>query len=231
MILDGVLNADQYYDNDWRDNVDQMDEAMEQFSSLCHSAGPERCAFWGPTPADITARMDRIIQQLQDRPVPVSGVQSQELPALVTYSDLKALFINTMYAPLAMFPVMADILHQLELEDVSALVGLFDGLRITSDARIVIQCADSYRRNRLTTIEDFRSYVEYTISRSKYTGDIYPIFLENILCRSFRPQLPDSMMFQGRRPCFCLTHLPLFLPVLETSSSGNLDDIYIESQI
>ncbi|KEY64530.1 hypothetical protein S7711_03597 [Stachybotrys chartarum IBT 7711] len=197
MILDGVMNADQYYDNDWRDTVDQMDEAMAQFSSLCHSAGPERCAFWGPTPADVTARMDSIINQLQDHPVPVSGVENQNLPTLVTYSDLKALFINTMYAPLATFPAMAKILHQFELGDVSGLVGLFDGLRITSDARIIIQCADSYRRNSLTTIEDFQSYVEYTISKSKYIGDIYPIFLENILCRSFRAQLPDNMMFQG----------------------------------
>ncbi|KAI0452638.1 Alpha/Beta hydrolase protein [Xylaria acuta] len=197
MILDGLLNAEQYYDNDWRDNVDQMDEAMEKFSSFCHSAGPETCSFWGPTPADITARMDGIIYQLQNHPIPVSGVQSRDLPTLVTYSDLKALFINTIYTPLASFPVMADILHQLERGDVSALAGMFDGLGTTSDAGHVIQCADSYRRNRLTTIEQFKSYVEYTVSRSKYIGDIWPIFTETILCRSLRPQLPDSMVVQG----------------------------------
>ncbi|GKT92653.1 hypothetical protein Ct61P_10503 [Colletotrichum tofieldiae] len=96
---------------------------------------------------------------------------------------------------------MADILQQVERGDVSALVGLSDGLKITSDARLAIQCADSYRRNALTTIEDFKNYVEYTVSKSKYIGDIYPIFLETILCRSFRPQLPDSMVFQGRARC------------------------------
>lgn len=197
MILDGVLNAEQYYDNDWRDNVDQMDEAMEQFSGFCHSAGPETCSFWGLTPADITARMDGIIHQLQNHPIPVSEVQSRDLPKLVTYSDLKALFINTIYTPLASFPVMADILHQFERGNVSALAGMFEGLGVTSDAGHVIQCADSYRRNRLTTIEEFKSYVEYTVSESKYIGDICPIFVETILCRSFRPQLPDSMMIQG----------------------------------
>ncbi|RHZ44268.1 uncharacterized protein CDV56_101295 [Aspergillus thermomutatus] len=198
MILDGVVNAEQYYNNDWRDNVDQMDEAMEKFSSFCHSAGPEKCSFWGPTPANITARMDCIIHQLQNHPVPVSGVRSRDLPTLVTYSDLKALFLKTIYAPLEKFPVMADILHQLERGDVSALAGMFDGLNSISDARLAIQCADSYRRNRLTTMEEFKSYVEYTISKSKYIGDIYPIYQENILCRSFRPQLPDSMVVQGR---------------------------------
>jgi pimeloyl-ACP methyl ester carboxylesterase len=206
MVLDGIINAEQYYENDWRDNVDQMDEAMEKFSSFCHSAGPETCSFWGPTPANITARMDSIIEQFQNQPVPVSGVQNRDLPTLVTYSDLKALFVNTIYTPLASFPVMADILHQIERGNASALAGKFDGLGIlTTDAGLIIRCADSYRRNSLTTIEEFKSYVEYTVSKSKYIGDVYPIFLENILCRSFQPQLPDSMVVQGRQPSFCLS--------------------------
>ncbi|KAF7156342.1 hypothetical protein CNMCM6106_009609 [Aspergillus hiratsukae] len=165
MILDGLVNAEQYYNNEWRDNVDQMDEAMKKFSSFCHSAGPGKCSFWGPTPANITSRLDGIIHQLQNHPVP-------------------ALFLNTIYAPLEKFPIMADILHQLERGNVSALAGMFDGLNSISDARLAIQCADSYRRNRLTTIEEFKSYVEYTISKSKYIGDIYPIYQDNILWRA-----------------------------------------------
>ena len=178
---------------------------MDKFSSLCHSAGPETCSFWGPTPANITARMDGIIHQLQNHPMPVSGVQSRDLPTLVTYSDLKALFVNTIYNPLESFPVMADILHQLELRNVSALAGMFDALGVASDAGRVIRCADSYRKNRLTTIEEFKSYVEYTVSKSKYIGDIFPIFVETILCRSLRPQLPDSMVVQGTQPSFCFS--------------------------
>lgn len=198
MILDGVLDAEQYYDNNWNDVVDQMDETIESFASSCHSAGPERCSFWGPTPANITARMDAIIDQLQSHPVPFSGVQTQDLPTMVTYSDLKALFITTLYAPLSSFPVMADILQELECGNASALIGMFDRLaRITSDARMVIQCADSHRRNKLTTIEEFKSYAQYTVSKSKYLGDIYPMFIESILCRSFRPRLSDSMVVQG----------------------------------
>lgn len=203
MVLDGIVNAEQYYNNDWRDNVDQMDEAMAKFSSLCHSAGPEACSFWGPTAANITARIDGIIYQLQNQPVPISGVQDLDLPALVTYSDLKALFVTALYTPIASFPVMADTLHQFELGNASALAGTFDGLGIVaSDAGLVIRCADSYQRNKLTTIEEFKSYVEYTVSKSKYVGDIYPIFLESILCRSFQPQLPDSMVVQGKQSLF-----------------------------
>jgi pimeloyl-ACP methyl ester carboxylesterase len=202
MILDGVLNAEQYYNNYWTDNVDQMDEAMETFSTFCYSAGPEKCTFWGPTPANITARMDGIIRQLQNHPVPLSGVGDPDLPTMVTYSDVKALFLNTLYIPLARFPSMADILHQAECGNVSALAGMYDQSNSITDARLAITCTDSYRRNRLTTIEEFKSWAEYTIFKSKYIGDIYPIFLEGILCRSFRPQLPDSMVVQGSQHSF-----------------------------
>lgn len=200
MVLDGVINAEEYYENDWRETVEQMDEAMEKFSTLCYSAGPEACSFWGPTPENITARMDRIIQELQTNPFPLSRVQGEELPTMVTYSDLKALFVYTVSMPLQYFPATADILHQIEQGNVSALAGMFDGLMsTTSDAPWVIRCVDSYQRNRLTTIENFESYVEYTVSKSQYLGDIFPIYVETILCRSFHPQLPDSMVIQGRK--------------------------------
>ncbi|RAH40457.1 alpha/beta-hydrolase [Aspergillus brunneoviolaceus CBS 621.78] len=179
MVLDGVLNAEQYYNNYWTDNVDQMDEAMETFSTFCHSAGPAKCSFWGPTSANITARMGGIIRQLQNHPVPLSGVGDPDLlPTMVIYSDLKTLFLNTLYTPLASFPSMADILHEAEKGNFSALAGMYDQSNSITDARLAITCTDSYRRNKLITIEEFRTWAEYTISNSKYIGDIYPIYLE-----------------------------------------------------
>ncbi|PWY83900.1 alpha/beta-hydrolase [Aspergillus sclerotioniger CBS 115572] len=178
MVLDGVINAEQYYDNYWTDNADQMDEAMETFSTFCHLAGPEKCSFWGPTPANITARMDAIITRLQNHPVPLNGIGDSDLPTMVTYSDLKTLFLNSIYTPLASFPSMADILHQAERGNVSALAGMYEQSNSITDARLAITCADSYRRNRLTTIEEFKAWTEYMVSKSKYIGDVYPTYLE-----------------------------------------------------
>jgi pimeloyl-ACP methyl ester carboxylesterase len=197
MVLDGVVNADQYYDNNWRDNLDQTDEAMATFSSNCHAAGPDKCSFWGSTPTEITERLDAIVDQLQSHPVSVSGVENNGLPAMVTYSDLKALFLNALYTPVATFPLMSDMLHQIESGNASSLVGRFDSLIDAADARFAIQCADSYRRNKLTTIEDFKDYTKYTVSKSKYIGDIYPIYVDQIVCQSFQPELSDSMVVQG----------------------------------
>ncbi|KAJ5681630.1 uncharacterized protein N7477_001570 [Penicillium maclennaniae] len=216
IILDGVLNAEQYYHNYWTDNVDQMDEAMEAFSTFCHSAGPGKCSFWGPTAADITARMDGIMRQLQNRPVPMSGGEDADLPTMVTYSDLKSLFLNTLYTPLASFPSMADILHQAERGNVSALAGMYKQSNSITDARLAITCTDSYRRNRLTTIEEFKIRAEYMVFKSKYIGDIYPIFVEGILCRSFRPQLPDSMVVQDE---ISALNMPTSFPILFASNT------------
>lgn len=197
MVLDSALNTDQYYDNTWIDSIDEADKAMEKFSSLCHSTGPEACSFWGPTPANITARIDSIIHQLQNHPIPVSGVRNRSPPELVTYSDLKGLLMLTIYEPLTSFSVMADVLHQFEHGNVSALVGMFEKLDFTSDAGQVIRCVDSYRRNKLTTMEEFRSYAAKMASKSQYVGDLFAVYVRTILCRSMRPQLPDSMMIEG----------------------------------
>lgn len=201
MVLDGVMDTEQYYDNDWRDNIDQLDEAMESFASSCHSAGPEACSFWGPTPTNITARLDAIAQQLLSHPVPLSGSSSGDMPTMVTYSDLKALFVLSLSTPLSSFPAMAQVLQQLERGNAAALAGTFANLMGgATDAGRVIRCADSYRRNKLTTMEEWGGYVEHMVSQSQYVGDIFPLYVETILCRYVRPQLPDSLMVPGALP-------------------------------
>ncbi|KAK0610831.1 hypothetical protein B0T14DRAFT_529170 [Immersiella caudata] len=218
MVLDGVINAEQYYTNDWRDNLEQADEAMGMFSTLCHSAGPERCSFWGATPGDITARLGAIVGGIQGHPVPVSAVQGGGLPTLVTAADLKAFFLNAVSIPTVLFPVMADVLRQVEVGDVSALVGMFDGWDVVSDAGLRVQCADAFGRNKLTTLDKFRSFVEYTASKSKYIGDVYPMYVEQILCRSVEPRLPGSHGIEdaigGSQPLE-----PTDFPILFTSNT------------
>ena len=127
---------------------------------------------------------------------------------------MKTLFMTSMYQPMSSFPAMANVLHQLESGNATALVNMVEsGLMRTQDSGLVIRCIDSYRRNKLNTIEDFKGYVEDMVAESKYVGDIVPIFLETIMCRGFEPELPDSMMFNGK-----LHYLWTFLVV--TSSTN-----------
>lgn len=198
MVLDGVLNAEQYYTNDWRDNLDQADEAIEGFATLCHAAGAKKCAFWGSSPKDILSRLNKIIVSLKNHPVPISGAKEGQTPVMATYSDLKKLLLDAIYAPGEKFPSTAQTLHEVEQGNVTGLIGVYDTVKITSDARLAIQCTDSYATNKLKSIRDFQDYVEFTMRESKYVGDIYPIYLETILCRSFKPQLPCSMSVKSK---------------------------------
>lgn len=214
MVLDGVLNAEQYYENDWRDNFDQMDAVVTAMTSMCHAAGAEGCAFWAKTPAAVAARLDALIHRLQARPLPVSGVSTHAGPQMATYADLKTLLFNSVYTPAASLAGLADVLLQVERGNGSALAGTFDRARTQEgDARFVIQCVDSYRHNKLASVGDFTRYIEYTVSKSRYLGDIYPIILDTIACLAVRPNLPDSMVMQGESP-----HLALI-----GSCNSNLD--------
>ena len=206
MILDGVVDASLYYRNDYSANVEDSDKAVEQFAKLCHSAGASNCSFWGPSSQNITTRLDTIIHQLQNHPVPVSGAESQTSPTMATYSDLKALILQGISSPIAFFPGMADTLHQVEQENVSALVGLFDQQMIPDDPNHIIQCADASRTNSIKSLDDFKEYVQYTTRKSKYIGDIYPIYVDSVLCQSTKANLPESMLIPGRQSFSFLRH-------------------------
>ncbi|KAI1333493.1 alpha/beta-hydrolase [Xylariaceae sp. FL0016] len=200
IVLDGVLDAEEYYTNDWKASLTQMDESLLAFSTFCHQAGPTNCSFWGPSAENITSRIDNIMAQLKSSSVPIPGVETNSTPVLVTYSDLKSLFIQVSYSPLTLFPSMADILHEFEAGNPSPLSGLAHSFDPVMDWGDVIKCVDPLPHNKLVSVTDFANYIDYATSTSKYLGDIFPIFVRNIVCQEFAANLPDNMFFPGTFP-------------------------------
>lgn len=196
LILDGVVDAEDYYTNGWKTNLFQADEALNSFSTYCHESGPKNCSFWGPSPKNITDRLDNILAELKDNPIPVSGLSSDSAPALATYSDLKTLLLQSTYITLLEFPPLADALLELENGNSTALLSA-SAFLVTTDSDTMIRCIDSYTRNNLTTLQDYQSYVELLEGQSKYLGDTWPTNSNGILCRALKPNLPESMTFQG----------------------------------
>ena len=72
LILDGVLDAEDYYNNGWRSNLFEADAALNS-STFCHQSGPDNCSFWGPSVQNITNRLDNILAELKYNPIPVLG--------------------------------------------------------------------------------------------------------------------------------------------------------------
>jgi pimeloyl-ACP methyl ester carboxylesterase len=200
MILDGVIDAEDYYRNGWRENLFQADEALNTFSTFCHQSGPNNCSFWGPSPQNITDRLDNILAELKYHPIPVTGLDGTSTPGLATYSDLKQLMLLAVYFPLSEFPFLADILSGLENGNASSFITateLIPGYLIPDDFDTMIKCVDGYGRSNYTTIEDYEMYVDLLDGQSKYFGEVWPNNADGVLCRSVKLQIPDSVMFQG----------------------------------
>lgn len=111
MVLDGVEDSKEYYTNNWRVDLEQDDEALGEFSTFCFQAGAVNCSFWGPSAENISTRFNKIISDLNHKPVPLSGIGDgdRNVPSLVTYTDIKAFLIAAIYDPLSSYPMLADL--------------------------------------------------------------------------------------------------------------------------
>lgn len=61
LVLDRVLNGQDYFNGAWESNLYHSDKALDAFSTYCHQAGSKNCSFWGPSPQNITGRLDAIL--------------------------------------------------------------------------------------------------------------------------------------------------------------------------
>lgn len=82
LVLDGVFDAEDYYNLGWKTNLFQTDEALSTFSTFCYQSGPQNCSFWGPSAQNITDRLDNILAELKYNPILVLGLQPGSTPGL-----------------------------------------------------------------------------------------------------------------------------------------------------
>jgi pimeloyl-ACP methyl ester carboxylesterase len=113
VVLDGVVDAEDYYNTGWSTNLQDTDLLLDKFFEYCHKAGPSRCPLHtGTSPRDIQDRYEQILNSIRKAPFPVSG--SGELgPGIITYSDVKRLIFTSLYLPMSLYPYMARVLADL----------------------------------------------------------------------------------------------------------------------
>ena len=88
LVLDAVVDPRDYYENLWMSNLAQADEVAESFFITCYEAGPEKCAFYAPSPLAIATRYTKIARKLEKAPLPVAYYNTLRMPELVMWSDL-----------------------------------------------------------------------------------------------------------------------------------------------
>lgn len=189
MILDGVMDGEDYYNGEWRSHSEESDQAVLQFPKFCNQAGAETCPFWGPSAQNITDRMDNLLTDLK----------SNEIASAATYSDLVFAIAISTYGPLKMFPLLAQGLAALEKGDGTAIASMGSWLsaQASNDARALISCVDTYGLGGLTSLQSLNDYVSYLTDTSKYLGPAMLEIAPRAVCSAVQIDLPTGPSFSG----------------------------------
>jgi hypothetical protein len=97
---------------DWSNNLLDTDKAWMAFVHGCVAAGPAGCAFFAPTAAEILENVEKIYASLRARPIPV---RTETSFGVVDYSLLRYTVFESLFAPYALFPTLAQALADLSV--------------------------------------------------------------------------------------------------------------------
>ncbi|KAJ7648654.1 TAP-like protein-domain-containing protein, partial [Mycena polygramma] len=123
LVIDGVADSEDYFATKWSTSLIDTDKAWASFLQGCVSAGPDECAFYAPTAAEISDKVDKIYASLRARPIPVRTDTSF---GIVDYSMLRRKIFTSLYTPYANFPKLAQALADLSTGNATALFKMFE---------------------------------------------------------------------------------------------------------
>ncbi|KAF7331529.1 Abhydrolase-4 domain-containing protein [Mycena kentingensis (nom. inval.)] len=110
LIIDGVVDSENYYATEWSNNLRDTDAAYRSFAVGCAAAGPSGCPFHAHNANEILSNIDALAESLRSRPIPVKTATSY---GLVDYSVLRSTIFKALYSPHAAFPRLAKALADL----------------------------------------------------------------------------------------------------------------------
>ncbi|VDC03622.1 unnamed protein product [Peniophora sp. CBMAI 1063] len=112
MVLDGVLDAQEYYAGNVTANLLDTDKAVNVFFQACYEAGPDLCAFYDSSAKQISANLDALYEQLKEAPIPV--LINEASFGFVDYGMLRGIIRDVVYFPYQYFPFLAQGLALLQ---------------------------------------------------------------------------------------------------------------------
>ncbi|KAK1973610.1 TAP-like protein-domain-containing protein [Colletotrichum cereale] len=128
LIVDGIVDADDYMAGGWTTNLQDSEKVVEFFYTTCF-ASDGKCALSRPSDRkwqDIRERVNQLIKQLDDSPV---TVLEGKLTKILTGSDVTLSFIRPLYSPYQDFPKLAEKIN-------SAMEGNYTALMEAATANI-----------------------------------------------------------------------------------------------
>ncbi|KAF8994596.1 TAP-like protein-domain-containing protein [Cyathus striatus] len=153
LIIDGVVDSENYFATLWSNNLIDADKAYKSFFETCSNAGPDHCPFYAPTPKDVAQNLTKILNSIHKTPVPVRTETSY---GLLDYERLRSTVFMSLYKPYASFPLLAQGLADFVAGNATTLykIGEQPSFQcscgssprvvpyVDSDASIAIRCND-----------------------------------------------------------------------------------------
>ncbi|KAJ6480975.1 TAP-like protein-domain-containing protein [Mycena sanguinolenta] len=110
LVVDGVLDAEDYYAAKLASTMIDTDKVWMAFINGCVAAGPKACALFAPTTAEVIAKVDKIYASVRARPIPVRTSASF---GLVDWTTVRSVIFASLYSPYTKFSTMARALADL----------------------------------------------------------------------------------------------------------------------
>lgn len=134
MVLDGVVDADDYAAAGWTTNLQDNNQTWAKFFEYCFEAGP-RCALFDAStqgPKDIRRKVDAFLAALKEDPIPL--IINGNVYVL-TYLEMVSNIHICLYLPNTLWPALAVALRSLMNEK-------------TRDAAAALELAELWRQPR-----------------------------------------------------------------------------------
>ncbi|KAJ4304877.1 hypothetical protein N0V90_000405 [Kalmusia sp. IMI 367209] len=208
-LIDAVVDGNDYYHGNWSQNLLQADASVEAFFKYCAEAGPA-CALYrnGSTADDIKQRVDKILLDLEENPVPVIDPNFVQVPTVVTHWDVRSLIMIAMYNPPLYWPILAVGFADLENGNGSfTAYNAGKGIMPSSECNFAGQSSETLVPKEIVACNDNNksfdgseeslvSLFEYQRGLSKYFGEVWPTVVVP-LCRNLNTTPPKTQLFPG----------------------------------
>nr|POF15202.1 putative hydrolase [Quercus suber] len=203
LAVDGVVNADDYVQTLWSDNLLDAEKTMDLFYEHCARAGFPACALANKTGestvAGIKERTDSIIASLHHNPLPVIGPN----PEVITYNDVRALIVEALYAPVQKYTIMANLLADIERGNGTAFAATLADEHsfqcggpayrshnrhggIAADSMVAISCTDGNDQTWMNRTM-FEKYVKELVAISPSMGSAWSTIRMHCIHWGVRP--------------------------------------------
>ncbi|KAL2823530.1 hypothetical protein BDW59DRAFT_180585 [Aspergillus cavernicola] len=166
IILDGVVDAEDYYNLGWESNLYDPDKAIDSFIHSCYDAASVQ---------NIGSRLDTLLEDLNPlKSFPNLGnvLSSLELGDTTAYAT--AVTSGATTANPCNYAISGSASTR------------------TKVINTLIKCLDGYRGGKLENVHQFKNYTDILNSQSESFGEVWQNNANGVTCRSFEVTAPKT---------------------------------------